>query len=133
MKNQNEINSYLVIVKCDTGKNTIKTSATSAEKAKMLVMQAEGCPESAILSVRPEDQPILVTQIRYEKFGRSWVESSRKTQFYSLQQYRWFVEAKGFKSRAEYAYTPNGYNCVKDTNTRPDKQAQTVTLFDFDY
>jgi len=43
---------YIVKVKHDKGTVNIKTSASSPEVAKELVMKSEGCPASSIISVK---------------------------------------------------------------------------------
>jgi len=105
-------------------------------------MIMEGCPESAIVSVRPADQPILVTFIRYERkpgTKNGWIEKERTTLFYDIQQYERFVNAadwfrkRNSKVTQEYAQTKHGYRCVSDTNFSPSRLEKKVTLFDWDY
>ncbi len=45
------VQQFVVTVKHDKGKVRIKTTASSADAAKSIVCKAEGCPESAIVSV----------------------------------------------------------------------------------
>jgi hypothetical protein len=47
-----DVHRYLVRVKHDNGIVNIKTTATSEEWARKVVMKAEGCPERAIISVQ---------------------------------------------------------------------------------
>jgi hypothetical protein len=44
--------NYVVTVKHDNGKARIKVSAMNLDSAKKMVMEAEGCPESAIVSIK---------------------------------------------------------------------------------
>lgn len=46
------VNEYIVTVKHDNGTIKIKTTASSEEEAKNVVIKAEGCPESSILDVK---------------------------------------------------------------------------------
>ena len=43
---------YLVTIRHDAGIIRITTTATSAESAIAIIMQSEGCPRSAIKSVK---------------------------------------------------------------------------------
>ncbi len=45
--------SFIVTLKHDKGKVRIKTIASDEADAKQKVCNAEGCPESAIVSVKP--------------------------------------------------------------------------------
>jgi hypothetical protein len=47
-----EVSEYIVTVKHDEGKKKIRTSASSEDAAKKKIMSAEGCPESAIVSIK---------------------------------------------------------------------------------
>lgn len=42
------MNTYTLTLESDNGKHKIKTVATSFEAAKIIIMKAENCPESAI-------------------------------------------------------------------------------------
>lgn len=44
-------NNYRITVKHDHGRIRIKTAASSADAAKKIVMDAEGCPERSITKI----------------------------------------------------------------------------------
>jgi hypothetical protein len=46
------VNEYIVTVKHDNGSKNIKTTASSEDAAKKKIMAAEGCPASAITSIK---------------------------------------------------------------------------------
>ena len=67
-----------------------------------------------------------------------WIETSKKTENYTQQQYKNNVEAKNFfKSlggyeRQEKSYTKKGYIVTQIVSIRPDRQAKTIYKFKFD-
>ena len=52
MNEKFEVSEYIITVKHDEGKKKIQTSASSEDVAKKKIMSAEGCPESAIISIK---------------------------------------------------------------------------------
>jgi len=51
-KSNNGFKLYTVKVKHDDGTTNIVTAASSEKSAKEIVMNAEGCPECAIISIK---------------------------------------------------------------------------------
>ena len=45
---------YVITVKADNGLYRLKTIATSEDMAKMIVLKAENCPESAIVKIEEQ-------------------------------------------------------------------------------
>lgn len=48
MKRERKMQEFVLRLKHDKGVTVIKVTATSLKKAKQQLMEAEGCPESAI-------------------------------------------------------------------------------------